>query len=186
MEYSYEILKAEPRHKYLSVRYFADGQDDFFKNFNPEDWSSELSIKALIEQFAPLVIQHWSYQQASPNTSPVEVGTIYVAESESPNVIVYPNEADPPEYDWVTQWIELNETPDANNILQWSINEYSADEKIINIRRKRDGLLRETDWMILSDSSEANTAWLDFRQALRDVPQQSDFPDNVVWPTKPE
>ena len=185
MEYSYEILKAEPRHKYLSVRYYAEGQDDFFKNFNPEDWSSELNIKALIEQFAPLVIQHWSYQQASPNTSPVEPGTIYTAESELPNVVVYPDEADPPEYDWVTQWIELNETPDANNVLQWIINEYDNNEKIFNIRRKRDGLLRETDFYALSDTVEMDPAMATYRQALRDITDQSGFPDNVTWPTKP-
>ena len=98
---------------------------------------------------------------------------------------MYPDEADPPEYDWVTQWIELNETPDANNVLQWIINEYDNDEKIFNIRRKRDGLLRETDFYALSDTVEMDPAMATYRQALRDITDQSGFPDNVTWPTKP-
>jgi len=28
--------------------------------------------------------------------------------------------------------------------------------------------------------------WLDYRQALRDIPQQKGFPFDVVWPEKPE
>jgi hypothetical protein len=35
-------------------------------------------------------------------------------------------------------------------------------------------------------TAEKQTAWTAYRQALLDVPQQSGFPHNVVWPTKPE
>ena len=28
--------------------------------------------------------------------------------------------------------------------------------------------------------------WRTYRQALRDVPAQSGFPDNITWPTEPE
>ena len=34
MNYSYEILKAEPQHQFLSVRYYAEGRDNYFKNLN--------------------------------------------------------------------------------------------------------------------------------------------------------
>jgi hypothetical protein len=27
--------------------------------------------------------------------------------------------------------------------------------------------------------------WKTYRQALRDVPQQSEFPNSVTWPTEP-
>lgn len=51
-------------------------------------------------------------------------------------------------------------------------------------RAKRTALLMETDHYALSDvtmSSDMTT----YRQALRDVPQQSDFPASINWPTKP-
>ena len=39
-------------------------------------------------------------------------------------------------------------------------------------------------WAGLSD--EQRQAWAGYRQALLDVPQQSGFPHNVTWPSKPE
>ena len=34
-------------------------------------------------------------------------------------------------------------------------------------------------------SAKEQTAWASYRRALLDVPQQSGFPDAVVWPTAP-
>lgn len=52
-------------------------------------------------------------------------------------------------------------------------------------RERRDALLAETDWWGASDlnMTEEQTA---YRQALRDVPAQAGFPENVTWPIKPE
>jgi len=52
-------------------------------------------------------------------------------------------------------------------------------------REKRDGLLKETDWWAVADRTMTQ-AETDYRQALRDVPQQDGFPINITWPTKPE
>ncbi len=51
-------------------------------------------------------------------------------------------------------------------------------------RSTRDELLKATDHYGLSDvtMTEAMTT---YRQALRDVPQQTDFPGTITWPTKP-
>ena len=52
-------------------------------------------------------------------------------------------------------------------------------------RATRNNLLKDTDHFALSDvtmSAEMTT----YRQALRDVPQQSGFPNTITWPTKPE
>ena len=38
-------------------------------------------------------------------------------------------------------------------------------------------------WAALT--AEQQQAWADYRQALLDIPQQSGFPHDVVWPTKP-
>jgi hypothetical protein len=59
-------------------------------------------------------------------------------------------------------------------------------------RMHRDFLLGEMD-SILSNplrwaamSSEEQTAWTTYRQALLDVPAQSGFPESINWPTKPD
>lgn len=66
-----------------------------------------------------------------------------------------------------------------------------ADGKIRlqnEIKEKRNLLLAESDWIVIK-SFESNqnipAAWEIYRQALRDIPQQAGFPDNVVWPEKP-
>jgi hypothetical protein len=54
------------------------------------------------------------------------------------------------------------------------------------IRQQRDSLLKESDWVGLSDVEISNKqAWLDYRQALRDIPQTFSNPSEVVWPVKP-
>jgi hypothetical protein len=63
----------------------------------------------------------------------------------------------------------------------------TQEEKAAAIRAERDALLAATDWTQLPDVPEAiREAYAVYRQALRDVPQQSGFPDDVEWPIKPE
>ena len=55
-----------------------------------------------------------------------------------------------------------------------------------NIRRTRDSLLQQTDYMALSDVTMSDE-WKDYRQALREVPQQANFPtDFVKLPDAPD
>jgi hypothetical protein len=54
------------------------------------------------------------------------------------------------------------------------------------VRVERNRLLAASDWTQLADAPVDQAAWAAYRQALRDVPQQAGFPDNVVWPVKPE
>ena len=57
-----------------------------------------------------------------------------------------------------------------------------------DIRAKRNNLLSNTDHLIQSDypiSDEKKQEIKVYRQALRDIPQQDGFPDNIVWPDKP-
>ena len=53
-------------------------------------------------------------------------------------------------------------------------------------RNQRDSLLKESDWTQVPDAPVDQQAWAEYRQALRDVPQQSGFPTDINWPTKPE
>lgn len=58
-------------------------------------------------------------------------------------------------------------------------------QKAVSVRDTRDRLLAETDWRFRSDMNPSQQ-WVNYCQALRDIPQQSGFPWNVVWPIKPE
>ena len=56
-------------------------------------------------------------------------------------------------------------------------------EKWKDVRRDRNRKLEETDYLALKDNT-LSTAMSTYRQALRDVPTQTD-PDNITWPSKP-
>ena len=53
---------------------------------------------------------------------------------------------------------------------------------IQRVREKRDLLLQASDWTQLVDAPVDREAWADYRQALRDLPEQEGFPGDVVWP----
>ena len=52
------------------------------------------------------------------------------------------------------------------------------------VRSERDNLLAATDWTANSDVTMSD-AMREYRQALRDVPSQAGFPNDVTWPVKP-
>lgn len=60
-------------------------------------------------------------------------------------------------------------------------------QKAAETRAQRDRLLTQSDWTQLADYPKTNqSAWKQYRQALRDLPQQAGFPDSVLWPTAPD
>ena len=69
----------------------------------------------------------------------------------------------------------------------WADN--APNRAAAKIRKKRNALLAETDWMANNDMSTMSDAWKNYRQALRDIPAQSGFPNDegytVTYPTKP-
>lgn len=81
-----------------------------------------------------------------------------------------------------------------NKIFSKSIDVLPSDDSLdefnaMEIRSRRDYILSATDYLIQSDyplSEEQKSEIRQFRQLLRDIPQQSGFPENVVWPTVPD
>lgn len=66
--------------------------------------------------------------------------------------------------------------------------ENNPHEKDHYTRIWRSQLLTKSDWTQLPDnglSEEKREEWSEYRQALRDIPQQPNFPENIVWPTEP-
>ena len=60
---------------------------------------------------------------------------------------------------------------------------------IARARQDRDFRLTQSDWTQLSDvalSSNQLAQWKEYRQQLRDITLQTDFPTNIVWPEKPQ
>jgi len=111
-----------------------------------------------------------------------------------------------PEFGWIPYTLRDDDTDTTINneeiksILGSNISAYVAPtqdelnaEAARNVRGQRDFRL-EADvdpiagntlrWNALTDAQRA--AWTQYRTDLLNVPQQSGFPHNVTWPTKPE
>jgi FtsZ-binding cell division protein ZapB len=52
-------------------------------------------------------------------------------------------------------------------------------------RTRRNQLLDQSDWTQIPDCTADKAAWATYRQLLRLVPQQVEFPQNINWPTPP-
>ena len=71
-----------------------------------------------------------------------------------------------------TKWLELAKKQEYNKL---------AEE----IRAKRDMLLAETDWTQVTDTAltkSEQAKYKEYRQKLRDIPEQAEFPYNVIFP----
>ena len=68
-------------------------------------------------------------------------------------------------------------------------NAGAFDRAIAGLRAKRNAMLSSSDWTVLPDSPVTNkTAWLEYRQDLRDITEGVDTVakvNAVVFPTKP-
>lgn len=68
---------------------------------------------------------------------------------------------------------------------QWVQNETMA---ISDVSLKRQKLLYATDWTQIPNgplTTQQQAAWATYRQELRDIPSQSGYPFNVIFPTPP-
>jgi hypothetical protein len=102
-----------------------------------------------------------------------------------------------PEYNSSTQRVDHSAEPElveGNWILTKTVVSLTSEQQAavddaaaILVRKRRDALLKETDWYGLSDvTMPAEMAT--YRQALRDIPDHANFPTltETDWPTKPE
>tara|TARA_E500000318_G_scaffold46260_2_gene43650 strand:- start:3116 stop:3379 length:264 start_codon:yes stop_codon:yes gene_type:complete len=68
--------------------------------------------------------------------------------------------------------------------LETSLGVLESNRLANKARIERDSLLAETDYLALSDNT-MSAAMIAYRQALRDITDQTGFPTSVTWPTKP-
>lgn len=53
------------------------------------------------------------------------------------------------------------------------------------LRTERDNRLTRSDWTQVADAPVDSEVWAAYRQALRDLPQNTTDPSNPEWPNEP-
>ena len=104
---------------------------------------------------------------------------------------------DDEEYSKRAEWCNANSCyieeiePKEDGTRQFIIKEIPAptDEELAQqIRAKRDSLLNHTDYLMMPDypiSGDKRKLIEEYRQALRNIPEQAGFPRTITWPEKP-
>lgn len=85
--------------------------------------------------------------------------------------------------------VELDAVDGKRRFQIQAVPEPTAEELAAQARAERDALIAETDYLMASDyplTDEKREELKAYRQALRDVPEQSGFPTDITWPEKPE
>jgi hypothetical protein len=85
----------------------------------------------------------------------------------------------------LVEMTDAEQTDFNNNNTVWT--NAAPARRMVDLRRQRDILLAETDYMALGDVTMTD-AWKTYRQALRDITDQTPSDDvlsNITWPTKP-
>jgi|688.fasta_scaffold21237_12 hypothetical protein len=54
-----------------------------------------------------------------------------------------------------------------------------------SVRLLRNIQLELSDWTQVPDGTANKSAWTTYRQALRELPAQDGFPENIQWPVPP-
>ena len=95
--------------------------------------------------------------------------------------------------DYKLTWLDKNTTPPTREEVETKLEELINEHPMRLLRIERDRLIAETDWWVLPDRTPTQ-AQLDYRQALRDLPDTSSPVldgtnrigiSGVSWPTKP-
>jgi hypothetical protein len=94
-----------------------------------------------------------------------------------------------------------SDTPITFEMYQIKKEEYQLERGLSQIRKRRDVLLQESDWITIPvnwDRLQNKTEWDTYRQDLRDIPQKVSFQDfvwdnlhridmtKITFPTKPK
>lgn len=76
---------------------------------------------------------------------------------------------------------------------KWSVADMDEEaiaakdaEQAKSVRAERDKKLADCDWTQVADAPVNKTTWATYRQALRDITDQSGFPWTINWPSAPQ
>lgn len=115
-----------------------------------------------------------------------EIPPVEYKEPEPEVFVLYKTNAE----DWLRHYVNGNTLCFTNQPVPAEPTEEEIRAQLeAEARAQRDSLIAETDWTQVLDapiSAECREAFRVYRQALRDVPQQENFPYDIIWPEKPE
>lgn len=179
-DYTYEIVSFVPADSWAKVKYEREGNLPYFKLMTLASFD-ELAIKEQIEGFAPVVFAHWDRANIAPDELPLVGVQTATMTPIKPTVMGVEEEISNP----ITEILVDQRVETETEITFSRVVETRPENEWPSVAiGMRDFLLSQTDRYAISDSTMPVSIKA-YRQALRDVPLQDGFPDNIVWPEAP-
>lgn len=150
----------------------------------PKNWENVSNFNALDDN--TLISYDWyPYYEIRVGDGPVEDHSSLVFTVSSAEYITYYRDYNQQELDEQKMQLETTMAQLSAEELQKEVNETA--KKWRDLRDKRNRILRVTDYHILPDRWETMTSdekniWTTYRQALRDVPNNTIDIDHINWP----
>jgi len=171
---NYEILEADAINNRIQVKYSKTDKPDFFAQIGLQDGFTANDCHEAATDQVVQAERYWAKMEADTFVLDTTTGQT------KDHVFV-----DAPSYDFATQTIEENITETETTVTHgWTVTDKTNNELALDIRKKRNDLLRLTDNWGFSDRTMTDEM-IAYRQALRDIPNQNTFPSSVSWPVQP-
>lgn len=196
MKVTYKVVDYRPESEWIAVEFtHADNPDDkWVRQFEFPDFTKEKLIDH-IRAVASRVAGSWTRIPNHPQELTIpETGTVDV---EPELYLPYePNpqyEPEPTIDEWTQDLIPGDVTSPTQETIPWVVYDLTPEEVQSRLdgaaeaaREERNWHLLQSDHIFCSDVQvEDRDAWLEYRQALRDLPTQPNFPKEIDWPKRP-
>ena len=196
MKVNYKVLEYLPESEWIAVEFtHPDRPDDkWVRQFEFPDFHREKLIDHL-QAVASRIAGSWTRIPDHPaELSIPETGTMDVEPE-----LYLPYEPNPqyeaePEWDhWTQELIPGDITSPTQETIPWVVRDLTPEEIKERLDNAAEGYRQERDFLLMKSDHIFNPdveinereAWVEYRQALRDVPSQPNFPKEFDWPVPP-
>ena len=87
------------------------------------------------------------------------------------------------------EWLSTDIPQPSDAEIEAEVSRLIAEQPAKEARGERDRLLTESDWVTIRATDTGDpvpTEWQTYRQALRDITEQTGFPEEIDWPQEPQ
>lgn len=172
---NYEIIRVDTDILSMQIKYTQEGMPEFYTRVAFPSPYSEESLHEIAKKQALQAQLYWERYLAN---APLQL--------ENPSGTTKPTFVESAaDYDEAQHKLEESLVEEEDRVVvRFTAVPLTDSEKAAAIRTKRDALLTQTDSFALVDRpmSDEMTA---YRAALRGIPEQEGFPNDITWPVMP-
>ena len=198
MKVNYKVLEYIPEAEWIAIEFTHPDRPDerWVKQFEFPDFTRAEKLMDQIRAVASRIAGQWERIQEHP-------AELVISESGQVDVVpelYLPYEPNPqlepaPEIDeWTQELIPGDIESPTQETIPWIVRDFTPEEVEAKLdsaaegwRMDRDWALTQSDFIFAPDVTvEDMDAWLEYRQALRDVTNQPNFPKDVQFPLRPD